>query len=216
MKSLHGSYGAANPSLAEAKVALRARMRTLRRRLAESLPDAARNAAIFACTAGVSPALAEDAGETPAVQGRVVAGYTPQGSELDPGPLIDGLVLAGWTPALPRAADRESPMSFHAAVGRFTPDVFGIPAPPTTTPVLIPDLVIVPVLAFDRAGGRLGQGAGCYDRTLVSLRAAADVLVIGLAYAGQEVPRVPTDNHDQRLDGILTDEGFIEVLDRSE
>ena len=70
----------------------------------------------------------------------------------------------------------------------------------------------VPLLAFDRTGGRLGQGAGCYDRTIAALRAMGAVRVIGLAYAGQEVVRVPVGVHDQRLDGILTDTGYIEVV----
>ena len=119
---------------------------------------------------------------------------------------------AGWRTTLPRAANRQSPLIFHAADGPLAPDAFGIPAPLPTSPRLTPDLVLVPVLAFDRAGGRLGQGAGCYDRTIAALRAAGPVRVIGLAYAGQEVERVPTGEHDQRLDGILTDKGYLPVL----
>jgi 5-formyltetrahydrofolate cyclo-ligase len=142
----------------------------------------------------------------------VVASYRPQGFELDPGPLIENFVADGWHTALPRAADRDSPLSFHAGDGLLAPDAFGIPAPLATSPTLTPDLILVPVLAFDRAGGRLGQGAGCYDRTIAALRATSQVRVIGLAYAGQEVERVPTGEHDQRLDGILTDMGFIEVV----
>jgi 5-formyltetrahydrofolate cyclo-ligase len=143
---------------------------------------------------------------------RIVASYHPQGSELDPGPLIESLVADGWQAALPRASDRESPLTFHAADGPLAPDAFGIPAPSPTTPRLTPDLVIVPVLAFDRSGGRLGQGAGCYDRTIAVLRAAGPVRVIGLAYAEQEVERVPTGEHDQPLDGILTDKSWVEVV----
>ncbi len=142
----------------------------------------------------------------------MVAGYLPQGSEVDPGPLIDALVLNGWTSCLPRATDRDRPLDFFAVDGPFIPDAFGIPAPPETAQCLSPHLVIVPVLAFDRTGARLGQGAGCYDRTIAALRAAGRVRVIGLAYGGQEVDRVPTDDHDQRLDGILTDAGFVEVV----
>ncbi len=143
----------------------------------------------------------------------MVASYIAQGSELDPGPLSKALVADGWTLCLPRATDRGRPLVFHVAEGAFTPDAFGIPAPGPTSPRLTPDLVIVPLLAFDRAGGRLGQGVGCYDRTLAALRASGPVRVIGLAYAGQEVPRVPIDEYDQRLDGILTDTGFVEMVD---
>jgi 5-formyltetrahydrofolate cyclo-ligase len=74
-----------------------------------------------------------------------------------------------------------------------------------------PDLVIAPLLAFDRKGGRLGQGAGHYDRTLANLRALKPVFVLGLGYAGQEVAEIPLEAHDQRLDAILTETEYIEV-----
>ncbi|MFZ3007447.1 MAG: 5-formyltetrahydrofolate cyclo-ligase, partial [Phenylobacterium sp.] len=71
--------------------------------------------------------------------------------------------------------------------------------------------VIAPLLAFDRKGGRLGQGGGHYDRTLESLRSSRPVFVLGLAYAGQEVEPMDLDPHDQRLDAILTETGYREV-----
>jgi len=90
-------------------------------------------------------------------------------------------------------------------------DAFGIPAPGPNAAEVLPDIVFAPLLAFDRLGGRLGQGAGHYDRTLAILRARQPVFVIGLAYAGQEIAAVPMDAHDQRLDAILTETGYIEV-----
>jgi 5-formyltetrahydrofolate cyclo-ligase len=186
-------------------------MRKLRKHLASTVPDAAVHD-FLRRSAGVPPALAKLAGGTPALRRRVIASYRPQDSELDPGPLVEAFVADGWQAALPRAEDRESPLSFHAADGTLAPDAFGVPAPLPTAPRLTPDLIIVPVLAFDRFGGRLGQGAGCYDRTIAALRATGPVRVIGLAFAGQEVDRVPTEEHDQRLDGILTDIGFTEVI----
>jgi 5-formyltetrahydrofolate cyclo-ligase len=203
LKRLHGSYGVANPSLEAEKAELRARMRKVRKQLAAEYLDAAIHASLGR-SAGGPP--------RPTKQGRAPPGAHPQGSELDPGPLIDALVADGWQAALPRAQDRESALTFHAAGGPFAPDAFGIPAPLATAPRLTPDLLIVPVLAFDRFGGRLGQGAGCYDRTIAALRAAGPVRVIGLAYTGQEVDRVPTGEHDQPLDGILTDKGWVEVV----
>ena len=131
---------------------------------------------------------------------------------MDPDPLTRAFVGAGWTLCLPRADSRDGRLSFHTGDGEMTPDAYGILAPPVSAPALIPDLIIVPLLAFDRRGGRLGQGAGCYDRTIAALRASGSPRVIGLAFAGQEVERVPMDDHDQRLDGILTDMGFIEVI----
>ena len=71
-------------------------------------------------------------------------------------------------------------------------------------------MVIAPLLAFDRGGGRLGQGGGLYDRTLEALRVQGRVFVVGLAYAGQEVAEVPSEPHDQKLDAILTETGYIE------
>ncbi len=71
-----------------------------------------------------------------------------------------------------------------------------------------PDLVLVPLLAFDPYGGRLGQGGGYYDRTLAQLRAERPVFVLGLAYAGQEVERLPAETHDQPLDAVLTETGL--------
>jgi 5-formyltetrahydrofolate cyclo-ligase len=91
------------------------------------------------------------------------------------------------------------------------PDAFGVPAPQPVMPAMTPELVIAPVLGFDRRGGRLGQGGGHYDRTLANLRARAPVFVIGLAFSGQEVSELPLEPHDQRLDAILTETEYIEV-----
>ncbi len=84
-----------------------------------------------------------------------------------------------------------------------------MPEPPGTAPEAQPSLVLAPLLAFDRSGARLGQGAGHYDRTLAALRAQGQVTAIGLAFAEQEVGRVPTGAHDQKLDGVLTPDAYI-------
>ena len=75
-----------------------------------------------------------------------------------------------------------------------------------------PEILIVPLVAFDSRGGRLGYGGGFYDRTLATLRTQGDVFACGVAYAGQEGESLPTDSHDERLDGILTEDGFRRVL----
>ena len=175
-------------------------MRRARRTLALSAPDAAARAAA-ALPLGRLPRFT------------VVGGYVALGGELDPAPLLARLTAAGARLALPVAIDRAASLVFRAAdtAEAFQPDIFGIPAPPAAAPALVPDLIIAPVLAFDHRGGRLGQGAGCYDRTLAGLRAAGSVFVIGLAYAGQELDGAPIDEHDQALDAILTETGYIEV-----
>ncbi len=134
------------------------------------------------------------------------------GAEIDPRPLLARLSRAGWRIALPRAVDPEAPLRFGDADAPRSPDAFGVPAPLETLASLTPDLVLVPVLAFDRFGGRLGQGAGCYDRTIAALRLAGAPLAVGLAFAGQGLERVPTDEHDVALDLILTERGPVDVL----
>lgn len=182
------------------KTALRVRLRGLRRRLAAETPDAAERAAAL---------LPLD--RLPRFS--VVSGYHPTGSEIDPRPLIGRLTAMGAAPALPVAMDRDSPLTFRRWDIRaaLEPDAFGIPAPAAGAERVVPDLVIAPLLAFDRRGHRLGQGAGHYDRTLANLRAARPVFVLGLAYSGQEVAEVPAEPHDQRLDAILTETGYVEV-----
>ena len=114
---------------------------------------------------------------------------------------------------MPTAVGPDAPLIYRAwAEGDLlVPDAAGVPAPTPAAQLVTPDLVIVPVLAFDRTGGRLGQGGGHFDRTLGMLRAAGEVLVVGLAFAGQEVESLPLEPHDQRLDAILTEAGYFGV-----
>ena len=81
-----------------------------------------------------------------------------------------------------------------------------------SAPELVPDIVVCPLIAFDRQGGRLGQGGGYYDRTIEALRQGSrPPFVVGLAFSVQEVDHVPVEPHDQRMDAILTDKAFIPV-----
>jgi 5-formyltetrahydrofolate cyclo-ligase len=182
------------------KTALRARLRALRRRLADAHPDAARQAADGLPLERLPPF-------------NIFSGYVALGGEIDPAPLMARLKATGAQAALPFAASREQALRFRRWDGGVVlePDAFGIPSPPASAPLVRPELVIAPLLAFDRRGGRLGQGAGHYDRTLENLRAAGRVFVLGLGYAGQEVEAIPMEPHDQRLDAILTETGYIEI-----
>ena len=140
--------------------------------------------------------------------------YKALGAELDPRPLADNLAKQGWSIALPCVETEDAPIVFRAwkPGERLAHDLTGLPAPLASSPEIRPDLILVPLLAFDRTGGRLGQGGGHYDRTLAALRhAGAAPPAIGFAYSGQEVPRLPREPHDQPLDGILTEAGYIAV-----
>ena len=144
---------------------------------------------------------------------RMVGGYWPHGSEIDPTALMRRLARAGASLALPVALATDAPLIYRAwAPGDLlAPDAFGIPSPTPAAPSVSPHLIIAPVLAFDRRGGRLGQGGGSFDRTIERLRAERQVLVIGLAFAGQELDEIPLELHDQALDAILTESGYIDV-----
>ncbi|MEQ1708329.1 MAG: 5-formyltetrahydrofolate cyclo-ligase [Terricaulis sp.] len=134
-----------------------------------------------------------------------VAGYWPVGGELDPRPLLAALAKAGRIIALPRMQSRAGPARFLAWRGgeALSADAYGVPSPPAKGQELSPLLIFVPLLAFDRAGRRLGQGGGHYDR-IISFYRAHGAIAIGLAYAEQEMERVPTGAHDAALDWVLT------------
>ncbi|MDR3507028.1 MAG: 5-formyltetrahydrofolate cyclo-ligase [Caulobacteraceae bacterium] len=187
-------------SVLSAKTALRLEARALRKGLAKANPEAARQIAAAAPLERLS-------------RFAVVAGYRPLGGEIDPWPLMRRLVAAGAALALPVTLDLDLPLAFRAfAEGDPTaPDALGIPSPQENAAAQEPDLIITPLLAFDRSGGRMGQGAGCYDRTIEALRARRPIFALGLAYAGQEVARLPVEPHDQKLDAILTENGYIEI-----
>jgi len=141
---------------------------------------------------------------------RVISAYRPIRTEIDPTPLMDRLHAAGHTLAVPVIEAPATPLSFAVwtpgaamEVGAFGAEI------PVDGARVTPDALLVPLLSFDRAGYRLGYGGGFYDRTLERLRARGRVRAIGLAYAAQEVPAVPRDVTDQRLDAIATERGIL-------
>lgn len=153
------------------------------------------------------------------VGGEVVSVFAPIGSEISTTPLVRLLRAAGAQVALPVIVDTGKPLIFRLweqgeeLVPSAGPGSLRIPAPPESAPAVVPDVLVVPLAAFDARGNRLGYGAGFYDRTLSLLRGAKRVEAIGYAFAVQELPAVPTDPHDERLDAIATDAGIVRPVE---
>lgn len=145
--------------------------------------------------------------------GTIVAGYSPINSELDPFPLMRALALKGAALALPVVIARDHPLIFR----NWSPDAglvrgsYGIFQPSSDEPEVDPDVLLLPLAAFDRAGHRIGYGRGYYDRTLQNLRASKKITVIGLAFAVQEIEAVPRLPHDEQLDCVLTESELIDL-----
>jgi len=139
----------------------------------------------------------------------IIAGFAPLKDEIDLWPLLHHLHRQGRTICLPVTPAKAAPLSFRiwTPETEMATDRFGV-SYPVSTPEVTPDFVFVPLLAFTPMGQRLGYGGGFYDRTLAKLRAESEVFACGVAYAGQEVSALPTDEHDERLDGILTETDF--------
>ena len=140
-------------------------------------------------------------------QNHIVSVFHSFGTEISTAELFDKLVAEGWTTALPVVVSKNAPLLFRQwapgdalVLGRWD-----IQIPSETAREVEPDVLLVPMLAFDRRGYRMGYGGGFYDRTLAKLRALKKVTAIGIAYAGQEIDMVPRDDHDQPLDWIMTE-----------
>ena len=144
--------------------------------------------------------------------GAVVSGFSPLKSEINPVPLMRAFAAAGAQLALPVVAGKGRPLTMRAwSFGEpLDAGVWGIREPKPDAPEAFPDILIVPLLAFDRAGQRIGYGAGYYDMTIVRLRAMKPVTTLGIAYAAQEVDRVPVTPRDAALDLVLTEHETID------
>jgi 5-formyltetrahydrofolate cyclo-ligase len=145
--------------------------------------------------------------------GAIVSGYAPIKSEISPLPLMRRAADAGAKLALPVIQGRGTPLimrawGFGETLGS---GVWGIREPKPEAPEVFPDILLVPLLSFDRAGYRLGYGAGYYDMTIARLRAMKPVVAIGIAFAAQEVDEVPKTPRDERLDLVLTEREIIDL-----
>ncbi|MFN4354621.1 5-formyltetrahydrofolate cyclo-ligase [Parvibaculum sp.] len=137
-----------------------------------------------------------------------VAGYAAIGSEADPSELLRHLDAAGHFCSLPVVEARQAPLVFRRwrPGDLLEPGDHGTRAPSPEAPLCRPEIVLVPLLAFDGAGRRLGYGGGYYDRTLAALRAdGGAVVAVGVAFSAQEAQDLPEDEFDQRLDWIVTE-----------
>ena len=187
--------------LDEEKRRLRPQAKQQRARAAATAGDAAAKVAARALEDGRLPA------------GHTVSAYWPKGDELDPRPLMAALDALDHEIGLPVVVRPGAPLLFRRwrPGDDLEPAGYGLREPATNQAQVIPQVLFVPLLAFDREGFRLGYGGGFYDRSLAELRSRGAVLAIGLAYAGQEIARVPHGPEDQRLDCIVTDTETIEV-----
>jgi 5-formyltetrahydrofolate cyclo-ligase len=148
----------------------------------------------------------------PLGDGTIVAGYSPIRSECDPVPLMRSLAAKGAQLALPvvHAKDKELSFSEWRQGEQLITGPYGILQPRAEAIPLDPDVILVPLAAFDRRCRRIGYGVGFYDRTLADLRKRKVVIAVGIAFAAQEVDAIPVNEHDERLDLVLTERETVD------
>jgi 5-formyltetrahydrofolate cyclo-ligase len=194
-------------ALAAAKAALRASAKADRAALSYGLGAAAASGLLarFATTPALRALMVPE---------RVFSGYYPVNGEIDCLPLLRRLAAIGAQTCLPSVVRRGEPLAFR----RWQPDEplrnvgFGLSEPLPYAAAMTPSVLLVPMLAFDRAGHRLGYGGGFYDRTLAQLRAGSDdIVAVGVAFAGQLRSHVPVGPNDQPLDWVVTEIGAFAI-----
>jgi len=165
----------------------------------DAIPTATRSAA--------ANSVAERPFPFPLAPGNVVSGFMPLKTEINPVPLLRKLASAGATLALPAICGRGQPLRMRAYTfgDRLITGVWNIREPAADAPEVFPDILIVPLLAFDRTGHRVGYGAGYYDLTINALRARKSIIAAGIAFAAQEISAVPHTERDAPLDFVLTE-----------
>jgi len=186
----------------------KAALRTAALGLRDALPTAERKAAAETIAARAFP--------VPVAPGMIVSGFFPMKSEINPMPLLRKLAAEGAQLALPVIAGRGKPLTMRAwAFGApLKAGQWGIREPTAEAAEVKPDILIVPLAAFDRAGHRIGYGAGYYDMTIRALRTKKPVVAVGVGFAAQEIARVPATERDERLDLVLTERETIDLRNR--
>lgn len=182
------------------KQTLRRMMKKRRALLAETLPLAGKDLAASFFQAFPLPLTTR------------IGGYWPFENELDVCVLMSALSKKGFPCALPCVEEEQLVFRSWTVHSDLTQGLYGIQQPFPTSPLVVPDVLLVPLLAFDGGGYRLGYGRGFYDRYL----AVNPVLSIGISFSDQEVEQVPRESHDIPLDYVLTETGLIKAgVDRS-
>ena len=151
--------------------------------------------------------LAEQAMALPLPHSQIIAAYHPMGAEIDARPLMHALAAQGHRLCLPFCESRDAGMVFRrfAFGDALAADGVGMRAPLPEAENLRPDIILLPLLGFDRQGNRLGRGAGHYDKALDGLRQTGSIATYGLAYDMQMVDKCPREPHDQAIDGVVTE-----------
>lgn len=192
--------------------------------MTDTLDKNALRDAAFKIRAGITKGAAENFAKRLAKIGpdlarghgaKVVSAFWSIGDEIPTHHLTEALDAAGFAVGLPITGKRGTALTFR----RWRPETkmvkgkMDIPEPPAEAEVLEPDLLFVPLAAFDRRGHRIGYGAGFYDSTLAALRKKKSVTAVGLAYAAQEVLFIPEEPHDEPLDFVVTEKDTIVCAD---
>jgi len=179
------------------KIALRTQAREQRTRLAAAFLN------FPVAVAAHAEALAE---ALPLKPGSIIGGYHALPQEAEPALLLQALADRGHIIVFPRVTARDKRLAYHRVPDgeALLAGAWGIQEPAADFPLAEPDVLLVPLLAFDATGHRLGYGGGYYDRTIAALQVPA----IGLAFAGQELASLPVEAHDMALDFILTERGL--------
>lgn len=181
----------------------------LRHEMAERRRDEAARAAPSAGEIAKNHFLAS----IPLHDGATVSAFWPLPDEFDTRPLMYALHERGHPIGLPVVEKRGLPLRFRVWEPG-TPLVrgnFNVEIPAAHCPECVPEILVVPLLAFDREGYRLGYGGGFYDRTIAGLRAIGPTIAVGYAYAGQEIDAVPHDETDAQLDWVVTERAAFRI-----
>jgi 5-formyltetrahydrofolate cyclo-ligase len=192
--------------LSQLKLDLRVEMITKRAAIGDGVRAEARDALVRIWRRERPVPVREGTGAVP-----TISAFWPMGEEIDIRPLLQALHEDGHPLCLPRTPKRGEPLTFHVwRPGEpLERGPMGTSQPPSTATVIEPDALIVPLLAADPAGFRLGYGGGYYDRALTRLRSRRAVTAVGVCFDAQRVERVPTGPNDARLDFLLTERALL-------